>query len=197
MKNLFFIACIAIFGLFKLNAQDSGAFTIASQTGVNLSTYASSSGFDARISFNVGIIGEYYFNDSWSIRSGFVYDNMGAEDSFGNTDKLSYISVPVNVNFHFGSGRNWYVNFGPQISFIVSAEADLANGREIDIEDGVNSVDIGVAAGIGYKFDVLDNFQLFVDIQGYGGFLTVNDINLFDDLRNVRSSFNVGGIFKL
>lgn len=199
MKKLL-LAAFTVFGLSLTNAQsNSGEFTLAPQIGVNFSTYtASDVSYDARTSFSGGVIGEYYLSDRWSLRSGLLYDSMGAKDSYDNVDKLNYLTIPLNANWHFGSNRNWYLNFGPAIAIILSAKSDLSGGSTIDVKDYISATDIGIALGIGYKFDINDSFQLCIDYQGYGGIINIdNSNNLPYDIRNSRSSFNIGGVFKL
>ncbi len=199
MKKLLFTA-FAILGLTLASAQsNAGEFTLAPQIGVNFSTYTSSNtSYDARTSFAGGVVGEYYLSDRWSLRSGLLYDSMGAKDSYDNVDKLNYLTIPLNANWHFGRNRNWYLNFGPAIAIILSAKSDLFNGQTIDVKDYVSGTDIGIALGIGYKFDINDSFQLCIDYQGFGGIINIDDSNnLPYDIRNSRSSFNIGGVFKL
>jgi len=200
MKKLFFIVT-CLFGMTTLNAQsNSGDFTLAPQIGVAFSTYYANNEvtYNSRTSFAIGVIGEYYFNDRWSLRSGLLYSPMGAKDGMGNIDKLDFISIPVNANWHFGKNRNWYLNFGPSVSFLTKAESKLSNGSSIDIKDFVKNTDIGLNLGIGYKFDINDDFQLYIDYQGYGGFVTVAEDGILPyDIRNSSSAINVGGVFKL
>lgn len=200
MKKLLLIAVFAVFG-FTANAQsDKGDFTLAPQLGVNFSTYVSdvNVSFKTRTSFVGGVAAEYYFSDRWSFRSGLFYDAMGAKDSFGNVDKLNYLTLPLNANWHFGKKRNWYLNFGPALSFSLNAESDLSDGTTIDIKDAINGIDISLAVGIGYKFEISENVQLSIDYQGLGGFINIDKDDILPyTIRNSRSSFNVGTIFKL
>jgi opacity protein-like surface antigen len=201
MKKLLLCA-IAVFAISMLNAQnEKGDMTLAPQIGVNLSTYASSANgisFDSRTSFAFGVIGEFYFNDRWSFRSGLLFDGMGANDALNITDKLSYITLPLNANWHFGKTRKWFLNFGPAISFLTKAESEFPDGDSSDIKDFVNGTSIGLALGIGYKFQISENLQLTIDYQGYGGFTDVAEDDVLPySITNSRSSFNLGVIFKI
>ena len=87
-----------------------------------MSNYASSENLSNKIrtSFNAGVIGEYYFSNRWSLRSGLVYDSKGSKVKLSGEeyiDKLNYIAVPLHANWHFGSNRNWFLNFGPTLGF--------------------------------------------------------------------------------
>ena len=150
MKKLLLGTVIAVFGFANINAQsDSGDITIAPQLGLNLSNYSSSENLNNKIrtAFNAGAILEYYFNDRWSLRSGLLYDSKGTKVTDGGDeyiDKLNYLALPVHVNWHFGSNRNWFLNFGPTLGFLLSAKADIPGG-EVDIKDELASTfDIGL-----------------------------------------------------
>jgi opacity protein-like surface antigen len=202
MKHLVLLTIITCFGITKINAQsDKGDFTLAPQIGINLATYYAGSSdvtFDNRNSFAGGLVGEYYFSDRWSLRSGLLYDPMGAIDGFDNVDKLNYLTIPLNANWHFGSNRNWYLNFGLGVAILLSAEGELSDGTTIELKDSIPGSDFGLMLGIGYKFNVSDNVQLYIDYQGYGGFSNLYEANnLPFDLRNSRSSFNLGCVFSL
>ena len=198
-KPLFIVMCLL--AMTTLNAQNtSGDFTLAPQIGVAFSTYYANNEvtYNSRTSFAVGVIGDYYFNDRWSLRSGLLHSPMGAKDATGIVDKLNFITIPVNANWHFGKNRNWYLNFGPSVSFLTKAESELPNGTTIDLKNFVKSTDVGLNLGIGYKIDINNDFQLFIDYQGYGGFVTVAEDGILPyDIRNSSSAINVGGIFKL
>lgn len=201
MKKLFLSLTVFSF-IFSLNAQsDKGDFTVAPQLGVNFATYYAGSSdvtFNSRTGLTAGVIGEYYFSNRWSLRSGLIYDPMGVKDSGGNVDKLNYLTIPLNANWHFGSNRNWYLNFGLGISLLLNAEGELSDGSTFNLENAVPGNDFGFLLGIGYKFDVSEDFQLFIDYQGYGGFVNIDETNnLPYDVKNSRSAFNIGGIFKL
>lgn len=201
MKKLFLTVFITILGLINVNAQnDSGEFTLAPQLGLNLSNYTSNENLNNKIrtAFNAGVIAEYYFSDRWSFRSGLLYDSKGTKITDSQRqdyiDKLNYLALPIHANWHFGSKRNWFLNFGPTLGFLLSAKADIPGG-EIDIKDQLDSTfDAGLGVGIGYVFDASDNTQLYIQYQGYNGFVNIIKTNY--NLFNATSAFNLGVIFK-
>ena len=194
MKKTILFFALTLLTLTTTRAQsDKGDMTIEPRIGVNFSTYASDADFDTRISFAGGAVFEYYFNDRWSLRSGLLYDPKGSEDDFDNIDKLNYLTLPINANWHFGRKRNWYLNFGPGIAFLLSAETELADGGTVDIKSLVPSTDFGLTLGIGHKFDIGENIQLVIDYQGFAGFVNLDETGVLPvDIRNGRDSFNVG-----
>lgn len=206
MKKILF-TLFAILSFSIINAQsDKGDFTIAPQIGLNLSNYSSSENLNnkLRVAFNAGVITEYYFNDRWSFRSGLIYDSKGTKVEFDDEDyidKLNYLTVPIHANWHFGAKRNWFLNFGPTLGFVITAKTDIPQG-EIDIKDELNSTfDIGLSVGVGYKFEVSDKAEIFIQYQSYNGFVNVFDSGDFSgfniSLFNVTSTFNIGAVFQL
>src|ERR1700744_4075931 len=83
--------------------------------------------------FNLGVSADAYFSDRWSLKVKAIYDQKGWGDGYltdgsGNEIdhidyKLNYITVPVMANWHFTRSRNWYLDFGPYVGFLTSANA--------------------------------------------------------------------------
>ena len=138
-----------------------------------------------------GILGEIYFSDRWSIRSGLSFFTMGASDPYSKL-KLDYLNIPINANWHFGNERNWNFNFGITPGFLTKAIDDDEN-----VEVFYESFQLAFSYGVGYKIEVSDRFGILIDLQGIVGITN----NLVDELklkrRNVGASINVGGVFAL
>lgn len=194
MKKLLLIAAVAVFGLTSVNAQerDSGDIEVAPYVQYLTSFFngdnAESS--NSRNSASFGVKGDYFFNDSWSLRSGISYDSMGAKDAFDEAE-LTYINIPLNANWHFGSTRKWNLNFGVTPGFLSKAEF---NG--MDIKEFQQSFQLGVSYGIGYKLEITDNFSVLFDAQGLVGVTSINESDEVTTL-NAGSGFGVGGVLKL
>jgi opacity protein-like surface antigen len=206
MKKQLFITALAVFGILTSNAQDNGDFELGVGLGLNLANVSTINGQNnasSRTSFNAGVSGEYYFSDRWGLKAKVIYDSKGWSDGFitdenfntVTTDfKLNYVTLPIMANWHFGSNRNWYLNFGPYVGFLVNAE-DSELG--LDLKDGFKSTDFGFAFGIGYKFEIDDNIKLYIEYDGQSGFSDIFEENEGDAIRNGRSSFNIGVLFNL
>ena len=185
----------------KNNAMSKGDFEIGVGGGVSLSTFHGSDadGFKARSASQVGVTGEYYFNDRWSLKSGFILDSKGAIEEDNNNatteTQLDYLFVPVYANWHFGANRNWYFNVGPYFAILLDAEAQDAQLKDID--DEIESFDFGLGLGLGRKFKISNNASIFFEYQGALGFLEVLDTQIDDNTLNFRSALNAGVIFSL
>ncbi|WP_055446208.1 porin family protein [Lacinutrix mariniflava] len=209
MKKLLLIASLAIFAVSTVNAQlDKGDFELGAGIGASFSNVTvsgnSENSTNSLTSINFGASGEYYFSDRWGIKAELNYDQKGwadgfifNEDTLENTTtdfQLSYLTIPVMANWHFGSTRKWYLNFGPYIGILLNAE-DSRLG--MDVKEAFNTTDFGLAFGIGYKFEIADNTKLYIEYDGQSGVSDVFKNNEGDSVTNGRSSFNVGVLFSL
>ena len=206
MKTQLLSISLFMLTIVMVNAQDSGDFELGATLGVNLanvSTIDGQNNASSRVAFNIGATGEYYFSDRWGLKAKLIYDSKGWSDGFITDENfntvttdftLNYLTVPVMANWHFGSNRNWYLNFGPYIGFLLNAE-DSALGT--DVKEAFKSTDFGLALGIGYKFDLGDNAKLFIEYDAQSGVTDIFENNEGDAVRNGRSSLNVGVLFNL
>lgn len=204
MKKLL-IAALMVVGFNSLSiAQDKGKVEFGVQVGYNSSNASDSDESADNISgVNFGVSGDYYFSDRWSLKVKAIYDQKGyGQDLFTDSGtfhakfRLTYLTVPVMANWHFGGKRNWYLNFGPYVGFLTKAE-ETETG--VDLKPLFNTTDFGLALGIGVKIPVSNRLKVFLEFDGQGGFSNIfkDDEPGSDDVTNTRSSFNVGLNFLL
>ena len=63
-----------------------------------------------------------------------------------------------------------------------------------DFKDEMNSTQIGLNVGIGYKIEISDNFSLLIDYQSFTG---LTDAAKDFSFKNTAGTFNLGGVIKL
>jgi len=193
-KQLFLVG--VFFLTITLNAQqrETGDFELIPNIGYSSSFLNGDevAELDSRGALQLGLIGDYYFNDRWSFRSGLSYFSMGASAPRVPDLQLDYLNIPLNANWHFGSTRRWNLNFGVTPGFLVKADV---GGQEV--KEFYQSVQLAISYGIGYKIEVSDNFSLLIDGQGLFG--VTNILKNADDFTwlNAGSSINIGGVFSL
>jgi len=203
MKKIYLIvAALAL--TTAADAQTKGSIEFGFNTGYSMSTVSDDDDYaETNQTFNIGASADFYFSDRWSIKVKAIYDRKGWDKDFltdinGNlirTDiNLDYITVPVMANWHFGSKRNWYLNFGPYVGFLMSAKETTF---DTDIKDGFNTTDAGLAFGIGVKIPIGDKLKLFFEYDGQYGFSEVLKNNDFDRITGSRDAINVGLNFLL
>lgn len=203
MKKLF-ITVVMVFGCASaVFAQGKGDVEFGFNIGYNsASIYNSDDSSDAGSGFNVGAAADYYFSDRWSIKGKLIYDQKGWDNDFIETESgtyatnynLDYLTVPVMANWHFGSKRNWYLNFGPYAGFLLSAKDSRF---DIDVKEAFNTTDFGLALGIGVKIPVSDKLKIALEYDGQSGFSDIFKNNIGSSVRNSRGSFNVGVNFMM
>ncbi|ESU26532.1 hypothetical protein FLJC2902T_25030 [Flavobacterium limnosediminis JC2902] len=206
MKKIFCLGLLLI-GLFGFSQQrEKGTIEVTPIIGYAASNYYASENQngDFVYSVNFGVNGDYYFHNRWSLRSGLLLQTMGSEyiipgdilngpglSSLHVEEKLTYMTIPVNANWHFGSTRKWNLNFGPSLGFLMSAKANSE-----DIKQYMNTFQLGLNYGIGYKIEVTEKIGILIDYQGMTGLTEVpkeGDVKL----KNVYGTFNLGCVIQL
>jgi len=192
MKKGFLIISIILLAnsIIFSQEQSSGTIEIIPNIGYTASSVIgeNSPQTDDRLSYQVGIIGDYYFNGRWSIRTGISKYNMGAE-SYGSKLNLSYLNIPIAANWHFGKTRKWNLNFGLSSGLLLSGDVD---GR--DVKNDYRSFQFGLNYGIGYKIRITENIRILIDHKGVIGLTPILKSNSPIWL-NVSSGYNLGWVF--
>lgn len=146
---------------------------------------------------NFGISANYFFSNSWSIKTNVNYEEKGWQDGFFNSAydnvkfRLNYITVPILVDWHFTKSHSWYLGFGPYIGVLTNSTSHVAY---LDINGSISKLDDGLAFAFGKKIHISNSIGLFVELSGQGG---INHV--FKDypgdgtiVRNISESADVG-----
>lgn len=142
-------------------------------------------------SVNLGVQGDYFYSNRWSLRSGLLIQKMGSQFGGFFKEELNYITIPVNANWHFGSTRKWNLNFGPTFGLLTAA-----NSNGVDIKSDLNGFQYGLQVGIGYKLQLSEKFSILLDYQSMSGLSKVSKDSQ-NQLKNSYGSFDLGAVFKL
>ena len=205
MKKLL-ISFVILSGTFlSASAQKSNSVEFGINIGSNESYITQGSGnydqtkSDNVYGLNVGFSAEYYFSDRWGLKGKLIYDQKGwgngylvnadGSETDGVNFQLNYITVPLMANWHFARNRNWYLNFGPYVGFLLSAKETNDN---VDVKDAFNSTDVGFALGIGVKIPLSNKVKLFIEAEGQGGGTNITTDNSGPTIQTGRSSLNIG-----
>lgn len=187
---------LASFGLVNAQIKEKGTVEITPKIGYSYFQEMTDDGnTDSNSGVALGVTTDYYFNNRWSLRSGLIFNKMGGEYAYNSQpmeDKLNYISVPVNANWHFGSTRKWNLNFGVSPSFLLSAKM---NDEKIP-SNYLKSFQLGLSLGLGYKIEITERFGILIDYQVFTGLTNISNISGFD-AKNAGDSINIGGVIEL
>ena len=167
-KILFTTVAIMAFGL--MNAQE---VKYGAKVGLNLSNVTGDiEDTKNKTGLLIGGYAEIKVTDKFSVQPEISYSAQGtkAEDSYSDmygsitidlTQKLNYLNVPVMAKYYVD--KKFYVEAGPQIGFLLSAEQKaVAKGiyygetinetEKVDNKSSLNSTDFGINIGLGFNF---------------------------------------------
>lgn len=202
MKKLFLGMAIAASSL--TFAQSFGV-----KGGMNVSSISKDGGLSdtsSKIGFNAGVFMNAPIAENFSIQPEVIYNNLGSKVTFGSdnersyTTNLDYISVPVM--FQYNATPEFYLEAGPEFSFLVSAKNKLKDGNSSTTsdwtgtaQDNLNTFNFGVGLGAGYWITP----KLGINARYVAGFTKIgNDDNVigkaYEDSKN--NVFQVGLAYK-
>ncbi len=200
-KVLLSLITLIFFGLANAQVKEKGIIEITPKIGT--SSFAEynddndSTKYNSGIEF--GVTTDYYFNNRWSLRSGLIFDKMGGiynVESDRYEDKLNYLSVPINANWHFGSTRKWNLNIGLSPAVLLKSRLKTNYGIEHFPENSLETFQLGMTFGIGYKIEVTERFGILIDAQFFEGLTNFNNASP-ERFTNSGSSMNLGGVIQL
>ena|SRR5688572_23372575 len=166
-KLLLLIAGLAM--VIASHAQTTGGL----KAGLNLTNFGGDGAEDSksRPGFHIGGYMNIGLNEKLSFQPELLFSTAGAKTeekgpdfSFESTAKLSYLSIPLSLQYSFGS---FNIHAGPQLSFLMSAKYEFTdsytdtNGTtttesgEDDVKEYLKGVDLGLNFGAGYSFGKL------------------------------------------
>ena len=176
MKKLILLAALATGLMFTAKAQENG---FGVRAGLNLSNVRGDfkDAFDAEVKmkagFNIGVIYDYGFSESFYIQPGLYYTLKGvkAEDKEDSelkmTYNLSYLEIPILASYRIAISDNtkWHINAGPYFAYGIggkvkyeydgdSEKYDAFGKSDEDKEKGdLKRFDFGLSFGTGVSFD--------------------------------------------
>lgn len=203
MKKIFMAAFVLIAYCQFANAQNYSHNEFSVGLGLN-GSYVSdidNNHTDAKLGFNAGVALDHYFSRSWSIKVGASYQQKGWGNGFISFDdgseidnvdyKLSYLTVPVLANWHFGRTKNWYLNFGPYVGFLLNSSESSNTLTSAETKNFFNNTDGGLAVGIGVKIPLNDQTRFYIEYGEQAGVANVFR-NSESSVQNATSSLNIG-----
>ena len=134
----------------------NGFVTTKSKTGISIGGYVNIPVTD-KISFEPGL---QYAQKGYTVQGDLKIDALKFLGVNASAKvEAHYIDIPLVLKAELAKGLSIYA--GPQVSYLVKNNLHLNAGvlgislynDRLDITDNFNRVDMGLAGGIGYKFD--------------------------------------------
>lgn len=194
MKKLFLGLAIAISSLTfaQEKAKESAASSVrfGLKAGLNVSTI---SGGDskAKAGFYGGAFANIPIASSFSVQPEVMYSGLGAKDEQLTDFKvnLSYISVPVM--FQYNVIPNFYVEAGPQFSFLVDSKFKYQS-TSVKANDYIKTFDFGIGLGAGYY--ITNNFG--ITARYVAGVVDIPKETMGADAKGKNNVFQIGLAYK-
>jgi len=195
MKKFLLVVCVCVFAGSFSYAQD---LKFGVKAGLNLTNAVGDDAedVDMKAGLYFGGFMNVSLNDRLSFQPELLYSRQGwkvNEDSDETTVKLSYLNIPMLLKMSLGGSNKIHVYAGPQLGFLLDAEADYDNdmgsGTE-DMNDFISDLDLSINFGL--SFDVSDNMSL--DIRYNRGLSKVMDVEGVD-FKAYNSGFQLGAAY--
>lgn len=159
MKIKYLSIALLLGAMTTMNAQDgkSSNSNFGIKGGYNLAavSYDGEGETGQRHGFHVGVYGESFISESFSIQPELMYSQQGYEEKYANgatfTQKLDYINLPVMLKAY--PSKNVFLEAGPQIGLAVSHKEEYNGIISGSTERDPNSFDWGMNFGGGFKTD--------------------------------------------
>ncbi|WP_426094646.1 porin family protein [Flavobacterium sp. DSR2-3-3] len=154
-----YMAIALFFGVIAtMNAQDSTVHK--SNGGIKGGYNLAAVSFDGdgeteqRHGFHIGVYGESFISESFSIQPELMYSQQGYEitNSSGTfTQKLDYINLPLMLKAY--PSKNFFLEAGPQIGLAISHKEEYEGLFSGSQQYDPNNFDWGMNFGGGFKMD--------------------------------------------
>jgi hypothetical protein len=126
--------------------------------GLNITDVTGFNG-DNRLSGHVGLFLNGRINHRWSFQPEILYSGQGQQYPVAFRDEatlaLSYINIPLM--FQFYPVKQFYVEFGPQIGFLLSANIKNDDDKT-EVDEWFKKVDGAICFGAGIQVTQLLGF---------------------------------------
>jgi hypothetical protein len=138
--------------LFCLVAHHSQAqkLTPGIKGGLNIADVSGFNG-DNRLSGHAGFFLHSKINSKWSFQPEILYSGQGQRYWVGRDEytlALNYIQIPLM--FQFYPVKQFYLEFGPQIGFLLSANVKNDDDKS-EVDQYFKKVDAAIALGMGVQ----------------------------------------------
>lgn len=155
MKTIFSTLALLV-GIATSNAQDTA--TQQSNAGIKGGYNLAAVSFDGdgetgqRHGFHIGVYGESFISESFSIQPELLYSQQGYEIKDANgtfTQKLNYINLPIMLKAY--PSKNFFLEAGSQIGLAISHKEEYDGLFSSSQEYDPNNFDWGMNFGGGFK----------------------------------------------
>lgn len=199
MKKFLMTAVLGMFALAGFSQVKWDA-----RVGMNFSNVTKADNTKALPGFQLGVGMDYGFSENWSLQSGLMISSKGYKydykDEYYNESYKArpiYLDIPILAAYKFNISDNtkFVINAGPYLAFGLGGKCKYDEGGDYKLfkgEDGddaeMKRFDLGIQYGIGLEIGE----HYLVNLTGQNGFISPNNIDGFEDYKNMTFSIGVG-----
>jgi long-subunit fatty acid transport protein len=192
MKKISLLLAFSV-GSLLLSAQEQPRFTIGTKGGFGHSYIMpyKNSGFHG--SWHIGLTTAYQFTDRWALGADALYSSEGAtfkstvDENLEISTELDYMRIPIKGMYYLAPAANDFrmrLSVGPTFGVLMAEDT------------GYKDMDFGLNAGLGFTYEMLEDFWLTTDVSYYHGLMDIYAGNTESD-RNGNIRLDIGFTFGL
>jgi len=200
MKKL--LLAVVISSVIGLSAEAQSKFSIGPSGGYGWTTISNLNDSKFKAAGNFGLSSVYSAAEHFGIGLDVKYSIEGAKVNSGNDQTteydLHYVRIPVKAIYFFNNYGNKVrpkIYAGPSFGFLSSSKVNTPILDDINNKDNTENFDIGLTAGAGLNYRLVNKTWLNLDLGYYHGFKEI--FKSGGDYSNRNIMLNVGVNFGL
>ncbi|MBV1923488.1 MAG: PorT family protein [Flavobacteriaceae bacterium] len=150
----------------------------------------------------IGISFEHYLNENFSIKTNLNFETkvVRNENTYYGIDYIldartkashKYLVMPIMVKYNFGNNKNFFVNGGPFVGFLLKASSKTSGYPDDDFSDLYKKTDFGLSIGLGTKIILNEKHDLNIEVRENLGLSNISDAPVYNDGTLKTNSFNL------
>ncbi len=188
-----------------------GSFELGLSAGINSAKVSNADDqsflkVDSKYGLNIGLSADYFLTDHWSVKTRLAYDEKGLDGHFLrrpldqasgfafrdiNSDfKLTYLTVPVTVNRHFGKTFDFSIGLGGYVGFLLDSNEEdhqslFGTSRKF------SETDFGVVGTIAVKYPLAAKLKIGLQYEFQQGLSELYNPNPATSPQHFNSRHNL------
>ena len=162
--------------------------------GINYSGFSNHTGGN-RISGHGGLFIHTAFNKNWHLQPELIYSSEGqryivteGEETIERTVSVNIASLPLMLRYF--ASRNYFIEAGPQLSFIISANDKVPGIEKLNVKRSLANTQFGLNIGMG----LMAGKQVELYARYCFGF---TDLTRFDNNADYSRVLQAGFLFRM
>jgi hypothetical protein len=149
--------------------------------------------FQTRVGYSGGMDVEYCFNQSFSLKTGLMYELKGSSVHIAFTDEngqtlqddivktnFNYLIIPVLASFNTKGTKKFYVNAGPYLGYLLNKKKkesgyDTIPKSTTNVTETAKRIDFGLSVGVGLYIPLYPKVIMDISLKENLGLINVSE----------------------